>query len=229
MATQNYGLAASVMRHATIATHNALGRLFLTLFMMLLTTASAWAGEYTVTYQAKITYMGGLYNIILQRSGNSSLKATIADKNSVWPKNTGVCVNDEYDVTFTPSKDLSIATIGSTASGFIMSSGTTFTASVANNSSYYIKQVKLLDQAATTGTSAITAPNSRSATVTASGNIQFNYIEVTLTDDFYGTITPQNGLTVSTAASLTYNNTNYYKSGTTITMNAPANHIIEAA
>ena len=198
------------------------------LLMMLLTTTTAWADDYTVTYQAKFTYMGGLYNIILQRSGNSSQSATIADKNSVWPKNTGVCVNDEYDVTFKPSQNLSIATNPGThtATGFIMSSGD-FTASVASNSSYYIKQVRLLDNGVQKATSA-TAPNSHSAKVSGS-SIQFNYIEVTLTDDYYGKITPQNSLTVGTAASLTYNNTSYYKSGTTITMNAPANHIIEAA
>ena len=200
--------------------------------MMMLTASTAWATDYTVTYTAKFAHWGnGLYNIILQRSGNSSLKATIADKSSAWQGNTGVCVNDEYDVTFKPSKNLSVATTHgtSTATGFTMSSGTTFTASVANNSSYYIKQVKLLNNAATTGTSAATAPNSRSATVTASGGIQFNYIEVTITDDYYGTITPQNSLTVNTDASLTYGNTKYYVSGTTITMNAPTNHIIDAA
>ena len=41
MATQNDGHAASVMRHATMAPHNAFGRLFLTLLMMLLTATTA--------------------------------------------------------------------------------------------------------------------------------------------------------------------------------------------
>lgn len=209
----------------------ALQRLSLTLLLMLLTTASAWAGEYTATYQVKFSPWGnGLYEIILQRSGNTSLKATIAEKSSGWSKTTGVCVNDEYEVTFKPSSDLSIATNPgtTTASGFIMSSGT-FTASVANNS-YYIKQVKLLNNVATMGTSAATAPNSRSAQVSVSGSsIQFNYIEVTLTDDYYGTITPQNGLTVGTTATLTDNGTKYYKNGTTIKMNAPTNYIIDEA
>ena len=116
----------------------ALQRLSLTLLLMLLTTASAWAGEYTAIYQAKFSPWGnGLYEIILQRSGNSSLKATIAEKSSAWSNNTGVCVNDEYDVTFKPSQNLSLAVTPNTttATGFIMSSGT-FTASVANNSNY---------------------------------------------------------------------------------------------
>ena len=211
----------------------ALQRLSLTLLLMLLTTASAWAGEYHVTYQAKFSPWGnnGLYEIILQRSDNSSLKATIAEKSSAWPNNTGVCVNDEYAVTFKPSQNLYLAVTPTTttATGFIMSSGT-FTASVANNSNYYIKQVKLLNNATTMGTSAATAPNSRSAQVSVSGSsIQFNYIEVTLTDDYYGTITPQNGLTVGTTATLTDNGTKYYKNGTTITMNAPTDYIIDEA
>ena len=209
----------------------ALQRLSLTLLLMLLTTASAWAKEYIVTYQAKFSPWGnGLYEIILQRSGNSSLKATIAEKSSAWLKNTGVCVNDEYDVTFMPSQNLFLAVTPNTttATGFIMSSGT-FTASVAN-SNYYIKQVKLLNNATTMGTSAATAPNSRSAQVSVSGSsIQFNYIEVTLTDDYYGTITPQNGLTVGIDATLTDNGTKYYKNGTTIKMNAPTNYIIDEA
>ena len=47
MRIQNCGLAASVMRHAEIAFHNAFGRLFLTLLMMLLTamTAGAWSAR----------------------------------------------------------------------------------------------------------------------------------------------------------------------------------------
>ena len=221
------------------STHSAKGlggasvrRAAMMLLMMLL-TATAWAGEYTVTYQAKITSSptSGLYYISLVRSGNSSQSVTIAEKSSAWPGNTGVCVNDEYDVTFKPSQNLPVATNPgtTTAIGFNMSSGTTITASVASNSSYYVKQVRLLDNGTQKATSAAMAPNSRSATVTASGNIQFNFIEVTITDDFYGTITPQNGLTLATAASLTYNSTNYYKSGTEVTMNAPANRAIDAA
>ena len=198
------------------------------LLMMLLTTTTAWAGEYTVTYRANISHTGNSYSAILERNDDNSKKATIVTSGSGWSGGTGVRVDDEYDVTFTPSNNLSIATNPGThtATGFIMSSGD-FTASVASNSSYYIKQVRLLDNGVQKATSA-TAPNSHSAKVSGS-SIQFNYIEVTLTDDYYGKITPQNSLTVGTAASLTYNNTSYYKSGTTITMNAPANHIIEAA
>ena len=43
MTTQNCGLAASVMRHAKIAAHNAFGRLFLALLMMLLNLVMAFA------------------------------------------------------------------------------------------------------------------------------------------------------------------------------------------
>ena len=157
------------------------------LLMMLLTTATAWPKDYTVTYMARFIYTGvtGLYNTSLLRIDNTGLSATIAERSSAWPGNTGVCVNDEYVITFKPSSKLSIATNPgtTTATGFTMSStkssSTSLTASVANNSSYYIKQVKLLDQSATTGTSAATAPNSRSATVSVSNDnsILFNVIE----------------------------------------------------
>ena len=174
------------------------------LLMMLLTTTTAWTGEYTVTYRANISHTGNSYSAILERNDDNSKKATIVTSGSGWSGGTGVRVDDEYDVTFTPSNNLSIATNPGThtATGFIMSSGD-FTASVASNSSYYIKQVRLLDNGVQKATSA-TAPNSHSAKVSGS-SIQFNYIEVTLTDDYYGKITPQNSLTVGTAASLTYN------------------------
>ena len=218
------------LAHSAKGLGGAVRRAAMMLLMMMLTTLTAWANDYTATYQAKFTYMGGLYDISLVRSGNSSQSATISSSNSVWPKGQSVCVNDEYDITFTPSSNLSIAVTPNTtnATGFIMSSGTSLTASMANDGGYYIKQVRLLNYSIPTATGTATALNSSSVTVTASDNIQFNYIEVTITSDYYGTITPKNGLTIGTAPTLTENGTNYYASGTTITMNAPASHIIEA-
>ena len=102
------------------------------LLMMLLTTTTAWAGEYTVTYRANISHTGNSYSAILERNDDTSKKATIVTSGSGWSGGTGVRVDDEYDVTFTPSNNLSIATNPGThtATGFIMSSGD-FTASVA--------------------------------------------------------------------------------------------------
>ena len=101
------------------------------LLMMLLTTTTAWAGEYTVTYRANISHTGNSYSAILERNDDNSKKATIVTSGSGWSGGTGVRVDDEYDVTFTPSNNLSIATNPGThtATGFIMSSGD-FTASV---------------------------------------------------------------------------------------------------
>lgn len=74
---------------------------------------------------------------------------------------------------------------------FTMSSGTSFTASVANSNNYYIKQVQLLNVSIPTGTVTATALNSKETTVSVSGSsILFDRIEVTLTDDFIGTLSP---------------------------------------
>ena len=193
------------------------------LLMTMLTTATAWAGDYTVTYSV---VFGS--NSITLKNGNNS--AFIANSGNVWQGGTGVCVNDDYDITFTPSSNLNKTTDQITsATVFSMSSGNSFTARVASNNSYYIKQVRLINVSIPTATVTASAPNSKEITVSASGSILFSTIEVTLTDDFYGTITAYDDMTIGTAASLTDGGTNYYKSGTTITMNAPANYIVDEA
>ena len=201
----------------------SVSRAAMMLLMMLLTTASAWAGDVQVTYTVSYAQKVGTTSTnttTLARSDGSGTKDTwdFGTGWSPWAANASHGVNDGYGITFTPNKDLAKSNNGVIST----SSETTFTVTVGA-SAYYIKSVMIGGEAANAGL------NAKSLDVTVPSGKTINVLTVTLTDDYYGTITPQNGLTLATAASLTYNSTNYYKSGTEVTMNAPANHVIDAA
>ena len=201
----------------------ALQRLSLTLLLMLLTTASAWAGEvqvmYTVSYAQKVGTTS-TFTTTLARLDGSGTKDTwdFGTGWSPWKADESHGVNDEYDIKFKPNKDLAKSN-----NGAISTSGETKFTVTVSASAYYIKSVMIGGEAASAGL------NAKSLDITVSSGRSINVLTVILTDYYYGTITPQNGLTVGTDATLTDNGTKYYKNGTTITMNAPTNYIIDEA
>ena len=200
----------------------ALQRLSLTLLLMLLTTASAWAEDVKVMYTVSYAPIVGTppFTTTLARSDGSGTKDTwdFGTGWSPWIAGESHGVNDEYDIKFKPNKDLAKSNNGMIST----SDETKFTVTVSA-SAYYIKSVMIGGAAASAGL------NAKSLDITVSSGRSISVLTVILTDDYYGTITPQNGLTVGIDATLTDNGTKYYKNGTTIKMNAPTDYIIDEA
>ena len=131
----------------------ALQRLSLTLLLMLLTTASAWAEDvkvmYTVSYAPKVGTSA--FTTTLARSDGSGTKDTwdVGTGWSPWKADESHGVNDEYDIKFKPNKDLAKSNNGMIST----SDETKFTVTVSA-SAYYIKSVMIGGAAASAGLNA---------------------------------------------------------------------------
>ena len=192
-------------------------RLSMMLLVMMLMTATAWAEEVTPQYMVSCNTM--MKETTLTRSNGSGQKATWAFTSGMNenPWNAGAThgVDDEYDITFKPNGRLSAVN-----NGMLMTSAETkFTVEVGTNA-YYIKSVSI------GGVTANAGLNAKTLDVTVPSTKTINVLSVTLIR--YYTVTPANGLQVTSGTSATSGGTTYYKPGTTVTV-APTNqyHIVE--
>ena len=198
------------------------------LLLMLLTTATAWATDKTVTYNISYTSgtLGANRHGHITRADNPSLTTewNHGTYGVLWPANEVHGVDDEYDITFEPnyelnSKDGSFATESVKNSS---SEGTTFTVTVGATG-YYIKSVTFKNSNTQVATASNTpVANSNTLNVLVAPEKFFTQIVVELTDNYYALVTPGSGLTVTSSPSLSYNNKAYYLAGSTVTL-APTN------
>jgi uncharacterized repeat protein (TIGR02543 family) len=183
MKTENFGHAASKMRHAKLTTTSARkGRLFLTLLMMLLTTASAWAFK-----AEKTTYMiscvNGQFHIYAGTSETDSWKGTTAGINNVYWKAdeshqlaNDMTIKPNQNVLYSPATNVGIHTASS--------GNTEFTFKAPNS-------IAITNVVFKNGSSVVSSTNSESGstyTVTLAENTNFNGFEVT-----FGTISGKCG------------------------------------
>ena len=204
-----------------------------TLVLMLLTAATAWATDVTVTYNISVTGTLNPHAYITNAQTGQQVADWANGFSTLWPANEGHTTSD-YQITFTPDQDLdktNKSEIYSTASctAFKTSSGaTTFTVATAM-SGYYVKSVTFKEDDTVKGDFSGFAPNSASVSVTLQANKFFNVITVVLTNDRYYRLSPGSGLTLNTTPMLTYQGTAYFLRGNAVSMSATnQSHIIEA-
>ena len=190
------------------------------LLMMMLTTASAWATDITITYKISVSGVKPQATIT-----NAATGATVCTWNhginTLWPANETHELNDQYGISLKPNRDLDMT--GENEQGkkvspkaFKTEQTTRFTVNVGN-SQYYLKSVTFKEDN-TVKASLEVAPNNNSGDVTITGQKFFNYITVELTTDRYYRLTPSGALSITTTPARTYNNAKYYTAGTDITI-----------
>ena len=191
------------------------------LLMMMLTTASAWATDITVTY--KISVSGGTLSKPVATITNAATGTTVCTWDNgyktLWPANETHVLGDNYGITLTPDRDLDKTgknENGKNASttAFKTEGNTTFTVNV-RNSQYYLKSVTFKEDDKVKASLEV-APNNRSGNVTIEGEKFFNYITVELTTNRYYSLTPSGSISINTTPARTYNDTYYYTAGTNI-------------
>ena len=158
----------------------ALQRLSLTLLLMLLTTASAWALKAETTSYV-ISFTNGQFKIINVGSSETySWDATISGTNAYWNANEGHKISN--DVSITPNQNVFYSNV--TSVGIHTTSETEFTFKAPN--SFAITNVTFKN-----GSSVVKGTNSESGstyTVTLPSGSSFSGFEVT-----YGTISGECG------------------------------------
>ena len=91
------------MERKTNLKHNLM-RAAMTL-ALIVTCATAWAADITITYN--IGYTGTIRKAFIKRADNESLKVEWEHGiSTLWPGNEPHGVNDDYDITIRPSRDL---------------------------------------------------------------------------------------------------------------------------
>ena len=196
-------------------------RTAVTLFVMLLTTFSAWATDITVTY--KISVSGSTLSKPVATITNAATGTTVCTWDNgyktLWPANVLHAFSDNYGITLKPDRDLdktdkneNSRKVSTTA--FKTEGNTTFTVNV-RNTQYYLKSVTFKEDNKVKASLEV-APNSRSGEVTIEGEKFFNYITVELTTDRYYSLTPSGSISINTTPAITYNDTYYYTAGTKI-------------
>ena len=224
--------AVPMMMRTTKPATASRGRFFITLLTMLLTTATAWATDYTVTYNISYTSgtVGANRHGHITRADNPSLTTewNHGTYGVLWPANEVHGVDDEYDITFKPNYELDskeVNDVKSFATESVKNSsseGTTFTVTVGATG-YYIKSVTFKNSDTQVATASNTpVANSSTLNVLVAPEKFFTRIVVELTDNYYALVTPGSGLTVTSSPSLSYNNKAYYLAGSTVTL-APTN------
>ena len=191
------------------------------LLMMMLTTASAWATDITVTY--KISVSGSTLSKPVATITNAATGTTVCTWDNgyktLWPANVLHEFSDNYGITLRPDRDLDKTgknENGKNASttAFKTEGNTTFTVNV-RNSQYYLKSVTFKEDNEVKASLEV-APNNRSGNVTIEGEKFFNYITVELTTNRYYSLTPSGSISINTTPARTYNDTYYYTAGTNI-------------
>ncbi len=191
------------------------------LLMMMLTTASAWATDITVTY--KISVSGSTLSKPVATITNAATGTTVCTWDNgyktLWPANVLHEFSDNYGITLRPDRDLDKTgknENGKNASttAFKTEGNTTFTVNV-RNSQYYLKSVTFKEDNIVKASLEV-APNNRSGNVTIEGEKFFNYITVELTTNRYYSLTPSGSISINTTPARTYNDTFYYTAGTNI-------------
>lgn len=201
------------------------------LVLMLLTMATAWATDVTVTYNISVT--GTIPHAYIT---NAQTGQQVADwvhgVKTLWPANEGHTTRD-YQITFTPDQALDKTNKNdqnqtASCSAFKTERTTVFTVATAM-SGYYVKSVTFKEDDTVKGDFSGFAPNSASVSVTLQANKFFNVITVVLTNDRYYSLSPGSGLTLNTTPTLTYQGTAYFLRGNAVSMSATnQSHIIEA-
>ena len=203
-------------------------RVAATLVLMLLTTATAWADDISVTYTFSYTSgaLGANRHGHITRQDNTKLTTewNHGTYGVLWPKNETHGVDDEYDITFTPNYELDSKEVNNVKSFATekaknsSAEGTTFTVAVGA-SGYYIKRVTFKNGNTNVATASNTAvANSSTLNVLVAPEKFFTQVVVELTDNYYGRVTPGSELSITSSPSLTYNNTDYYLAGSTVTL-----------
>ena len=115
------------------------------LLMMMLTTASAWATDITVTYKISVSGVKPQATIT-----NAATGATVCTWNhginTLWPANETHVLNDQYGISLKPNRDLDKTgknenNEDASTTAFKTEGNTTFTVSVP--SPYYLKSVTI--------------------------------------------------------------------------------------
>ena len=196
-------------------------RTAVTLFVMLLTTFSAWATDITVTY--KISVSGSTLSKPVATITNAATGTTVCTWDNgyktLWPANVLHAFSDNYGITLKPDRDLDKTDKNensrkASTTAFKTEGNTTFTVNV-RNTQYYLKSVTFKEDNKVKASLEV-APNSRSGEVTIEGEKFFNYITVELTTDRYYSLTPSGSISINTTPAITYNDTYYYTAGTKI-------------
>ena len=186
------------------------------LLMMMLTATTAWAEEVQALYA--LTFNTSTQKTTLMRNNGNNERVTwdyISGTNSTpWNAGYSYGVDDEYDIMFKPNKYLTLVGYEIKTSG-----ETKFTVTVGSNA-YFIQSATI------GGVTANADLNAKTIDVTVPSGTTISVLSVTLIR--YYTVTPANGLTVTSGTSATSGNTTYYKPGTTVTV-APTSqyHIVE--
>ena len=166
------------MKHISILKHNLMRATLM--LALIVTCATAWATDVTVTYNVYLT--NSYLHAHITRADDSSLDTEWEHGfETLWPGNETHGVDDEYDITFTPSYKLKKHTSGDT--GFETNSNTTFTVQVGA-SGYYIKSVAFKYGSTVTATSSNVAPNMQCIIVSVAQGKCFNAITIVLTTDW---------------------------------------------
>lgn len=198
------------------------------LLVMLLTAVTAWADDISVTYTFSYTSgtLGANRRGHITRQDKTSLTTewNHGTYGVLWPAYEAHGVDDEYDITFTPNHELDskeVNNVKSFATETVANSskeGTTFTVA-AGASGYYIKRVTFKNGNTNVATASnITVANSSTLDVLVPPERFFTKVEVELTDNYYGRVTPGSELSITSSPSLTYSNTDYYLAGSTVTL-----------
>ena len=204
--------------------HLCVTRLIVGLFT-LLTVQASWAADFTVTYNIGYTVSSSIRHAYITRADNSELTTTWHHGiNVLWPKNEVHGVDDEYDITFKPNYELDSEKVNGVQAFYTETAekssqqGTTFTVAVGA-SDYYIKSVTFMNgnkQVASAAVNTVTS-SYKKYNVLVAPHTFFNAITVVLTDNCFR-VTPGSGLSVTSSPSQTYNNTDYYLAGSTVTL-----------
>ncbi|MBR1520308.1 MAG: hypothetical protein IJ635_03625 [Bacteroidaceae bacterium] len=207
-------------------------RAAITLVLMLLTAATAWATDVTVTYNISVTGTLTPHADIKNAQTGQQVADWEHGVRTLWPANEGHTTRD-YQITFTPDQDLDKTNKNdynqtASCSAFKTERTTVFTVATAM-SGYYVKSVTFKEDDTVKGDFSGFVPNSASVSVTLQANKFFNVITVVLTNDRYYSLSPGSGLTLNTMPTLTYRGTPYFLSGNAVSMSATnQSHIIEA-
>ena len=213
--------------------HFGLKQLTMTLLMVVITNATAWATDITVTYKIKVT---GIipHAYITDASTNTQVADWGNGVNTLWPAGASHTTDDDNKITFTPNQNLDKTNkndnneTASCTAFKTTNAATTFTVATARDG-YYIKSVTFKEDNTVKADTTGFAPNSTSVRVNVAQNKFFNSITVVLTNDYYYRLTPGTGLTLSTTPALTYNDKAYFLSGNAISMQPTnQNNVIEA-
>ena len=169
------------------------------LAIMLLTAASAWAQDFTVTYNIGFTGSISSRQAFITRGDNSSLTTTWGHGISVlWPENESHGVDDEFDVTIKPDHELDAYSSNGNKL-FKTEATTTFTFTTAASNHYLIKDVVIKDGSNNVVGSSKNA-NAKTTSVSVASGKDIVHVVVTLTcDPAHFEQTATNEYTIKTA------------------------------